>query len=83
MMWGASEGMGWWMLFGSIFWVAIIALVVFVVVRAFGSDGRASARPAGESGTAPDSALEIARRRYAAGELSEDDFRRMMENLNR
>jgi len=77
MMWGASEGMGWWMLFGSIAWVVVVALVVFAFARV-------SER--GEGHTAPgrphESALDVARRRYAAGELSEAEFDRIREKLS-
>ena len=76
MMWGASEGMGWWMLFGSVFWVLVVGIVVWLFSRAFDGGGGAPARP--ERGQDP---LDIARRRYAAGELSDEDFRRIRDNL--
>ena len=73
-MWGAHEGMGWWMIFGAawivLFWVAILALVAWVVDRA------------GERGEGrQDSALEILKRRYARGELSPDEYARMRKDL--
>lgn len=79
MMWGASEGMGWWMLFGSVFWIAVIGLLIYAFARAFDQDGRHSTVTPVTSTAEPP--LEIARRRYAAGELSEEDFNRIRENL--
>jgi len=78
MMWGASEGMGWWMLFGSIAWVVVVALVVFAFARVFEHNEQRSV-PAQQ----PELPLEVARRRYAAGELSEAEFIRIRDNLSR
>ena len=79
MMWGASEGMGWWTLFGSVFWIAVIALLMYAFAQAFGRDEpRSTVTPVTPTAEPP---LEIARRRYAAGELSEEDFNRIRENL--
>jgi uncharacterized membrane protein len=45
-MWYWHEGMGWWMLFGSIwtivFWVLIIALIVWAIRKLAGSGGAGS-----------------------------------------
>ncbi len=77
MMWGASWAMGWWMLVGSVFWISIIAIVLVVLVRmSRGADAGAILSPR-------ESALDVARRRYASGELSEDEFNRIRENLSR
>src|SRR3989304_2120225 len=58
MMWGANEGMGWWMIFGGIwmviFWGAIIWLIVWGVGQVSGGGRRSEDTP-----------LEIARTRYA------------------
>ena len=35
-MWGAHEGMGWWMLFSSVFWLVLMGLPVYIVSRASG-----------------------------------------------
>jgi putative membrane protein len=77
MMWGASEGMGWGMVFGSVFWVVVVVAVAALFVRVFerSSDRSSSAKPD------RDEALDIARRRYASGELSEEEYRRLRDTL--
>ena len=78
MMWGAHDGigwgMGWWMLWGSIwfvvFWGIIIGLVVWVVNRLGGGRGEEASTP-----------LEIARRRYARGEITKEEFDRLRHDL--
>lgn len=78
MMWGASEGMGWWMLFGSVFWVVVVALVVWLFSRGFDGGGRDGAPEPRRSQEDP---IDIARRRYAAGEIEEEEFRRIRDTL--
>lgn len=74
MMWGWESGGGWLMMgFGMLVWVAAIAVVVWLVVRAGGH------RPAGES----ESAEELLRRRYAAGELDTEEYQSRLETLRR
>lgn len=73
-MWGAHDGMGWWMLFGSIWWVIFVAAIVYLVVWA--SNRRTGGVPDGG-----DSALEIAKRRYARGEITKDEFDRLRQDL--
>ncbi|HWO71959.1 MAG TPA: SHOCT domain-containing protein [Dehalococcoidia bacterium] len=71
-MWGTHEGMGWWMLIGSLwfvaFWVTIIYLIIWAINRI------------GERRT-DETPLEILRRRYARGELSEEQFEKMRRDL--
>jgi len=73
-MWEVHNGMGWWMVLGSvwfvIFWGALIWLVLTIVNRA-GTGGRPP----------EDSLLEILRRRYARGEISKEEFDRMRQEL--
>jgi putative membrane protein len=72
-MWDMHDGMGWWMVFGSIwmlvFWVLLIAGAAWVVTGLFQRSGR--------------SPLDIAQERYARGELSREEFQRMREDLQR
>ncbi|MCC6238465.1 MAG: SHOCT domain-containing protein [Dehalococcoidia bacterium] len=87
-MWdhGSMWGGGWGfvpMLFGSVFPLLLLGLLVFLLVQAF-SGQRAPAPPA--PGVLPppprgETAIEIAERRYAAGELSRDEFLRIREDL--
>jgi len=78
MMWHASEGMGWWMLFGSVFWLIVVATVVWLFARAFdGGSGAASAAQAQRR----EDPNDVARRRYAAGEINEEELRHIREVL--
>ena len=58
-MWAAHEGMGWWMLFGGVFWILFIGALVYV----FSSDVD---RGTGNSQPRPETPLEVAKRRIAA-----------------
>ncbi len=76
-MWGVHDGMGWWMLFGGIwmvvFWAAVIWLIVWGVSQ-LGRGGRARD---------DESALDIARRRYARGEITREEFEQLRQDLAR
>lgn len=72
-MWAAHDGMGWWMLFGGMAWLLIIGLVVFAAVS-FPSDRRGPP-------THVESPLDIAKRRLAAGEISEEEFEGIQQKL--
>lgn len=64
---------GWYMGWMWIFWIALIVLVVWFVVRA-----------AGSTNTPPqhrESAEEILNRRYASGEISHEDYQRMLNEI--
>lgn len=77
-MWDGHDGMGWWMLWGSILWVVFIVAIVMVTAR-LSDDGRRAdnTRP-----SPPETPLEIARRRYASGELSREEFEQIRRDLN-
>jgi len=70
MMW-YYDGWSWlWMVpMMVLFWVGLIALVIFVI--------RAFARPTSTS----DSALDTVRRRFAAGEISQDEYEKTKRAL--
>ncbi len=75
MWWGANEGMGWWMVFGGIlmvvFWGGVIGLVVWGI-RNYGRK---------EGGLDSASPLEIARHRYAQGEITREEFEEIKATL--
>ncbi len=79
-MWFAHEGMGWWMVFGGmmmvIFWGAVIGLIVWGVGR---TTGRRDSEP--EIRSQPD-ALDIAKARYARGEITKEVFEQMKRDLS-
>jgi len=65
-MWRTHDGLGWMMLLGALFWITLLGLVAYLATS---SVTRHSSAPA----TPPDP-LETARRRYAAGEISREQF---------
>jgi len=73
---GYGGGMGFFMIF---VWILIILGIVMLIKALMGSGKHDFARPgpAGES----ESAEEILKKRYARGEISEEDFKRMRDNL--
>ena len=74
MMAGGMMGMGFlWML---LLFIALVLLIVWLV-RALGT--RASA-PADDS-SRRDSALDLARQRYARGEITQEEFERIRRDL--
>jgi putative membrane protein len=73
-MWYMHDG--WWMLFGGIwmllFWGGIVALIVWGISRFTGRGGLVHRR----------SALDIARERYARGEVSREEFEQIKKDLS-
>lgn len=74
-MWYMHDVSGWWMLFGGIwmvlFWGGLIALVVWGVRRLTGRNCTASHYDP----------LEIARQRYARGEITKVEFEQIKRDL--
>ena len=81
-MWGMGDGWGWGMGFGWIVMIALAILLGWVLITA---TRRGPAEPTErERRSFPEpSALEILERRYASGELSDDEFERMRQRLER
>ena len=78
-MWDWHEGMGWWMMFGGfwviLFWGAIIALIVWGVKKL---TERGSSVTSSAGKRAP---LDIARERYARGDISQEAFQQIKKDL--
>ncbi|MHB1063705.1 MAG: SHOCT domain-containing protein [Georgenia sp.] len=68
-------GAGGWIAM-AVFWVALIALIVWAVVRVFPSADKHDAGPRAET------PQEILDRRFAGGELDAETYRSMQEALN-
>lgn len=70
------EGWGWWMVFGGIwmvvFWGGIIALIVWGISRL---TRRGSSSPEKQT------PLEIAKERYARGEITKEQFEQIKKDL--
>lgn len=75
-MWHDADGMGWWMLWGSVmmvlFWGGLVALVVWGIQ----SLGR-------RDGTHGKSPLDIARERLAKGEITSQEFEQIRQALEK
>jgi putative membrane protein len=67
--------MAWWMLFGTLFEILVVIAVV-VLLAHFLETPRADRTP-GSS----DDPLDIAKRRYASGEISRDQFNELRRDL--
>ena len=67
MGWGHMNW-GWGGAFMGFLWVALIALIVYLVVR-------------GQSSGAKETPLDILKKRYARGEISREEFERMKKDL--
>lgn len=79
-MWDGSYDMGWWMVLwmtlAGAAWVGLLTLLISSLTEGFGRN-----RKEPVAGQPHETALEAARRRYASGELSEEEFGRVRENL--
>lgn len=79
-MWDMGDGWGWWMIFGWLWMIGLIAVVVWAVSSLTRPrSGRAS--PWHRETTL--SPLEILERRYASGELNDEQFEQMRNQLRR
>ncbi|MBC7253806.1 MAG: SHOCT domain-containing protein [Actinobacteria bacterium] len=70
-----EEGGWFWMTLMMVFWALVAIVVVFFLARAFSPHGAGEGRKEGET------ALEIAKRRYAAGEITREEFERIKQDL--
>ena len=67
---------------GILMWIIFLALVVLAIVLIVQSTrGRAPSGPV--SGPAPETAIDILKKRYAKGEITKDEFDRMKEDLQK
>jgi putative membrane protein len=75
-MWNIPLGSGWWMAFGGIwmvlFWGGIIALIVWAIKK-LTERGNSTRRQ---------SPLNLARERYARGEMSREEFEQIKKDLS-
>jgi len=72
-MWDAGSSMGWWMLFGGVLWLVFLGTLVYLFTEVFD-------RTTGP-GSQRESPLEIAKRRYAAGEITKEQYEQLRKDL--
>ena len=74
MWYGDTWGVGMWLMmsFMVLFWVGIAALVVWLIVRATRGDLHTVERR---------TPLEIARERYAKGQIAKEEFDQILKDL--
>ena len=80
MMWDYGTGW-WWGAFGGVsmilLWVGVIILIVWVVMKIVKGDS------SGGGGTeTKNDALDIAKKRYAKGEISREEFEQIKQDLS-
>lgn len=80
-MWHTGDGWGWWMAFGWIWMIVFWGVIIWAVARAGRADRYGPHQQASQGGPAP-TAREILDRRYAAGELTDEQFAAMRQLLS-
>jgi putative membrane protein len=68
--WGWGMGLG--LFFMILFWGAIIALIVWLIIKLTKREG----------GSGKDKSIEIARERYAKGEISKEEFEQIKKDIS-
>lgn len=73
--------MAWWIFFPIVFFAGFVLVLILISIVAWTVlSGRWSANKPGQVRT--DSALQIARERYARGELTKEQFEQMTKDLH-
>ena len=71
-MWHAHDGMGWWMVFGGALWLVFWGSIFWLIV---------GSRLQGERQPPPRDPLDIARERYARGEIDRAAYEQLRQDL--
>lgn len=74
MMYGYQGGMM-WMVLGLVFWVAVIAGIVLLVLWIVGKSGR------GKQPQTEETALELLKKRYVRGEITKEQYEEMKKDI--
>lgn len=81
MMWGYYDpGMGWFAVLVTLFWLILMGIAVWALIRWMLHQTRTAGPPTGGP-TNPLSAEEILRQRFARGEIDTATFQTMREQL--
>lgn len=76
-MWGAHQGMGWWMVFGGVIFVLFWGAIIWLMVSGLSNSGR------GVAAAHDNDPLKIAERRYAKGEITRDQLQEIRKDLGK
>ena len=78
-----TPGMGWWMVLSSLFWLVLVAIAVWALVRFVTQPQRTNSagRHDTNNDTSAPSAEEILRQRFARGEIDAETLQRMRAQL--
>ncbi len=68
-------GMGFWMILNMLFWLFIIAGIIFLIIWAVNKTRGEGQKPKEES------ALDILKKRYATGEINKGEFEEKKKDL--
>ena len=79
-MWHSHEGAGWWMVYGAIVMVVFWGLIIGLVV--WGIKTLTERRGSGQETTGKRNPLDIAKERYARGDISKEEFDRIKKDLS-
>lgn len=74
MFWHTGAGMGWWMLFGGFIWIVFWATVIYLIVSLV-------RRPEDQNRGELERPIEIAKRRYASGQITREEYERIRHDL--
>ena len=74
MAWHTGVGMGWWMLFGGSLWIIFWGTVIYLVVSLTRS-------PQPERREPHEEPIDVAKRRYASGEITRDEYEQVRHDL--
>ncbi|OFW56199.1 MAG: hypothetical protein A2V52_07885 [Actinobacteria bacterium RBG_19FT_COMBO_54_7] len=73
---------GWWMFGFGFLWFAVIAVVAYLLIRNYSVHGHGPVTYHGPTGPrSAESALDIAKRRFAAGEINREEFDSIVKGL--
>ncbi len=73
-MWWHHEGFGWFAVFGGLLWLILLGVIIWAIISLV-VPGREAPRHREED------PLDIAKRRYAKGEISRDEFDQIRRDL--
>jgi len=80
MMHGFGGGIGFGMGFGWIFWLIIVGVAIWAVVRITNHNSYDHSGFSGKT-SQRETPLDILKKRYARGEITDDEFKEMKRNL--